>query len=122
MTDETQQPPAETVSHEQGARDMLAMIGGLGPTDHMRREQLLWRLVSLHAGALTPVSENEKRGMERVLAILDRKIAEGGGSSDEDHNRYFRGRWAAFRECAIMLRSALDAEQLTKSHQPEGER
>jgi hypothetical protein len=57
--------------------------------------------------------------MERVLAILDRKLAEGGGISSSDdgladrHNFYFRGRWSAFHECAIMLRSAL-REQRTK--------
>jgi len=65
------------------------------------------------SGALTPVSENEKRGVERVLAILDRKIAEGGTvvSSDvaavERHNAHFRARWSAFSECAMMLRAAM---------------
>jgi hypothetical protein len=67
------------------------------------------------AGALTPVSENEKRGMERILAILDRKIAEGGAvvSSDagavERHNAHYRARWSAFIECATMLRAALSS-------------
>lgn len=86
-------------------------MGHAGPEDHAERERLLWLLVGMHAGALTPVSENEKRGLERVLAILDRKLAEGGGISGEsadadNHNRFYRGRWSAFRECAIMLRSA----------------
>ena len=71
------------------------------------RERLLWQLVGIHAGALTPVSDNEKRGMERVLAILERKLAEGGGSTDDTHNRFYRGRWSAFRECAMMLRAAI---------------
>lgn len=65
------------------------------------------------AAALTPMSENEKRGMERALAILDRKIAEGGGCTGSDanaverHNAHFRARWSAFSECASMLRAAL---------------
>jgi|SRR5882724_9500153 len=69
--------------------------------------------VRICCGALTPVSENEKRGMERVLAILDRKLAEGGAvvSSDvaavERHNAHFRARRSAFSECAMMLRAAM---------------
>lgn len=94
-------------AHEATIRKVHELLAGCGPTDHDERERLLWNLVSIHAGALTPVSENEKRGMERILAILDRKIAEGGGSSDDDRNRFYRGRWSAFRECAMMLRSAL---------------
>jgi hypothetical protein len=72
--------------------------------------------VRICCGALTPVSEDEKRGMRRVLAILDRKIAEGGMmvSSDaaavERHNAHHRARWSAFSECAMMLRSALHRE------------
>lgn len=86
------------------------MISGAPPDDRAEHERLLWLLVGIHAGALTPVSENEKRGMERVLAILDRKIAEGGGMNDDGHNRFYSGRWSAFQECAIMLRSALKTE------------
>lgn len=92
---------------------MHAMVRGLGPEDHAERERLLWLLCGIHAGALTPVSEDEKRGMERVLAILERKIGEGGavggGPARQDrHNAFYRARWSAFCEVAIMLRSALD--------------
>jgi hypothetical protein len=107
-------------NHEQTVRDAARMVRGMPPEDHAERERLLWSLVLMHAGALTPVSENEKRGMERVLAILDRKIAEGGGVGGDEtyqlnHNRFYRGRWSAFQECAIMLRSAL-----SRAHEPEG--
>jgi hypothetical protein len=80
--------------------------------------------VRICSGALTPVSENEKRGMQRVLAILDRKIAEGGGmvSSDvaavERHNAHHRARWSAFSECAMMLRSALQRETAQSEPKP----
>jgi len=100
-------------AHEDNVSAMHRMVHGCAPEDSAERERLLWLLVGIHAGALTPVSENEKRGMERVLAILERKIAEGGGISGEpckaidDHNRFYRGRWSAFQECAMMLRSAL---------------
>lgn len=97
-------------AHEANLRGIRDMIAGAGPEDHAERERLLWLLCGVHAGALTPVSENEKRGMERVLAILDRKIAEGGGSSNDEHNRFYRGRWSAFQECMIMLRSAVSTE------------
>lgn len=97
-------------AHETNIEAMRAMIAGCGPDEAAERERLLWLLVGIHAGALTPVSENEKRGMERVLAILDRKLAEGGGSSDDAHNRFYRGRWSAFQECAFMLRSALNEQ------------
>lgn len=93
--------------HEANIRAMHSMISGAGPEDHAERERMLWLLVGIHAGALTPVSENEKRGMERVLAILERKIADGGWADDVDHNRFYRGRWSAFQECIFMLRSAL---------------
>jgi hypothetical protein len=69
--------------------------------------------VRVCSGALTPVSEDEKRGMERVLAILSRKFAEGGGivggdvADVERHNAHYRSRWMAFQECAMMLRAAL---------------
>ena len=61
---------------------------------------------------LTPRSENEKRGFERVLAILKTKLSDGGGivgPSDVQraHNDFYRGRRVAFEECAIMLRAAL---------------
>lgn len=95
-------------AHEANIQRIHDMIAGCGPTDHAERERLLWLLCGIHAGALTPVSEDEKRGMERVLAILDRKIAEGGGSSCDQHNRFYRGRWSAFQECAMMLRAALN--------------
>lgn len=94
-------------AHERNIRSIHDLIQGSCPEDAAERERLLWLLVGIHAGALTPVSENEKRGLERILAILDRKIAEGGGSADRDHNRFYAGRWSAFRECAMMLRSAL---------------
>lgn len=97
--------------HEANVWAMQEMIGGTGPSDGAERERLLWLLVRAHAGALTPVSEDEKRGMQRVLAILDRKIAEGGGSPSDGHNRFYSGRWSAFQECAMMLRSALSAPQ-----------
>lgn len=100
-------------SHERNVQCMMAMLRAAGPDDHAERERILWNLVSIHAGALTPVSENEKRGMARVLAILDRKMAEGGmisgeGPTVDNHNRFYRGRWSAFQECAMMLRSALE--------------
>lgn len=95
--------------HEATIRGIRELISGCGPTDHAERERLLWNLIGIHAGALTPVSENEKRGMERVLAILERKIGEGGGVNDHDHNRFYRGRWSAFQECAFMLRAAMNA-------------
>jgi hypothetical protein len=95
--------------HEANIRAMQAMVHGTGPDDPAERERLLWLLCAMHAGALTPVSENEKRGVERVLALLERKIAEGGGSSSDNHNRFYRGRWSAFQECAMMLRSAMSA-------------
>ena len=93
--------------HEADVNAIKVLIAGSGPDDAAERERLLWQLVGIHAGALTPVSENEKRGMERVLAILERKLAEGGGSTDDTHNRFYRGRWSAFRECAMMLRAAI---------------
>lgn len=93
--------------HQANIEAIRNMVAGCPPNDPAERERLLWLLVGIHAGALTPVSEDEKRGMERVLAILDRKIADGGGSSDREHSRFYSGRWSAFQECAIMLRSAL---------------
>lgn len=61
---------------------------------------------------LTPRSENEKQGFERVLAILKSKLSDGGGivgPSDVQraHNDFYRGRRVAFEECATMLRAAL---------------
>lgn len=99
-------------AHEANIRAMHGLIRECGP-EHFEteRERLLWLLVGIHAGALTPVSENEKRGMARVLAILDRKLGEGGGCPDDGHNRFYAGRWSAFQECAMMLRSALSHEQ-----------
>lgn len=99
-------------AHERNLDRIQALIRGCGPDDHEERERLLWLLVGIHAGALTPVSENEKRGMERVLAILNRKIAEGGGVADDNHNRFYRGRWSAFQECSMMLRAACSNGQL----------
>lgn len=102
-------------THRNNVNAIMETINGHPPTDHAERERLLWLLVSAHAGALTPVSEDEKRGVERVLAILDRKIAEGGGISGapsveiDNHNRFYQGRWSAFQECALMLRSALNS-------------
>ncbi len=62
--------------------------------------------------ALTPQSENEKRGMERVLAILDSKrkdaVDEGNGFGPT-----WSARNKAFKECAEMLRLALNAEAST---------
>lgn len=59
--------------------------------------------------ALTPVSENEKRGMERVLAILRSKQSQA-----VDEGNGFGPTWSArnkaFNECAEMLRLALEAE------------
>lgn len=100
--------------HEQSIAKIHDMLRGAGPLDHAERERLLWDLVAIHAGALTPVSEDEKRGVERVLAILDRKIAEGGGSFDPDHNRFYAGRWSAWKECAFMLRASLSPETVGK--------
>ena len=62
--------------------------------------------------ALTPRSEEEKRGLERVLAILKAKLSDGGGivgPSDVQraHNDFYRGRRLAFEECSTMLRAAL---------------
>jgi len=64
--------------------------------------------------ALTPRSENEKQGFERVLAILKSKLSDGGGivgPSDVQrvHNDFYRGRRVAFEECATMLLTALAA-------------
>lgn len=64
---------------------------------------------------LTPRSENEKQGVERVLAILKSKLSDGGGivgPSDVQraHNDFHRGRRVAFEECATMLRAALTTE------------
>lgn len=101
--------------HRDNIVAMRAMINGVGPNDAEERERLLWLLCGMHAGALTPVSEDEKRGMERVLSILERKLGEGGGIVGGDpvvtgrHSDFYRGRWSAFCECAIMLRSALKA-------------
>jgi len=61
--------------HEADVNAIKELIAGSAPDDAAERERLLWQLVGIHAGALTPVSENEKRGMERVLAILERKLA-----------------------------------------------
>jgi len=68
--------------HEADVHAIQELIAGCGSDDRAERERLLWQLVGIHAGSLTPVSENEKRGVERVLAILERKLAEGGGSTD----------------------------------------
>lgn len=97
-------------AHERNINSIMSMIQGMPPSEPEERERLLWLLVGIHAGALTPVSEDEKRGMQRVLAILDRKMAEGGGSTDDSHNRFYRGRLSAFRECALMLRSAMSSK------------
>jgi len=94
-------------ANEQNIRAIRDLIGARDFSRETERERLLWLLVLMHAGALTPRSEDEKVGMERVLAILDRKLSEGGCANNIDHNRYYRGRWSAFQECAIMLRSAL---------------
>jgi hypothetical protein len=101
------------------APDMYGEIARL-----CREKEALVERVRVCSGALTPVSENEKRGMERVLAILDRKIAEGGAvvSSDaaavERHNAYYRARWSAFSECAMMLRSATEGERHLEPDEP----
>lgn len=56
--------------------------------------------------ALTPVSENEKRGMQRVLAILRSKQSEA-----VDEGNGFGPTWSArnkaFKECAEMLLSLI---------------
>ena len=96
-------------AHEANIVEIKNLILGTSEKEPAERERLLWLLVGVHAGALTPVSENEKRGMERVLAILDRKLAEGGGVNCDKHNNFYRGRWSAFQECEIMLRAALKA-------------
>jgi hypothetical protein len=93
--------------HEADVNAIQELIAGCGSDHGAERERLLWQLVGIHAGSLTPLSENEKRGMERVLAILERKLAEGSGSTDDTHNRFYRGRKSAFRECAMMLRAAI---------------
>jgi hypothetical protein len=49
--------------HEADVNAIKELIAGSGPDDAAERERLLWQLVGIHAGALTPVSENEKRGM-----------------------------------------------------------
>lgn len=71
--------------------------------DHFYKQlQIAW-------AALTPVSENEKRGMERVLAILRSKQSQA-----VDEGNGFGPTWSArnkaFKECAEMLRLALEAE------------
>jgi hypothetical protein len=99
--------------HSAQVAAVLDMIRGCGPDNAADRERLLWSLVNIHAGALTPASENEKRGMGRVLAILDCKLGEGGwiagaeGAEADAYAAFCRGRWSAFQEVAIMLRSAL---------------
>lgn len=69
--------------------------------------------------ALTPVSENEKRGMERVLAILRSKQSEA-----VDEGNGFGPTWSArnkaFKECAEMLRLALEAEAPPSPIEPVG--
>ncbi|MDR6818448.1 hypothetical protein J2X76_003625 [Neorhizobium sp. 2083] len=77
--------------------------------DHFRDQ---WRACW---APLTPRSENEKRGFERVLAILKSKLSDGGGivgpsEVQRAHNDFYRGRRVAFEECATMLRAALEAE------------
>ncbi|MGF9564118.1 hypothetical protein AAIH70_11445 [Neorhizobium sp. BT27B] len=88
---------ADAIEHLQGERD------------HFYKQ---WR--SCWA-PLTPRSEDEKRGLERVLAILKSKLSDGGGivgvsDVQRAHNDYYRGRRLAFEECAAMLRLALEAE------------
>jgi hypothetical protein len=62
--------------HEADVNAIQELIAGCGSDDGAERERLLWQLVGIHAGSLTPVSENEKRGMERCIeAILERKLA-----------------------------------------------
>ena len=58
--------------------------------------------------ALTPRSEEEKRGLERVLAILKAKLSDGGGivgPSDVQraHNDFYRGRRLAFEEFGVLM-------------------
>ncbi|MDQ2084776.1 hypothetical protein RA307_31745 [Xanthobacteraceae bacterium Astr-EGSB] len=102
--------------HEQNINAIWRLFRGAPPDDRDERARLLCLLIGVHAGALTPVSEDEKRGMERVLAILERKIGDGGGvaggpeAEQLRHNRFYAGRWSAFRECAMMLQSALRAD------------
>ncbi len=84
------------------------LISGHGPDEHEERERLLWLLAGMYAGALTPRSNDEKRGMERVLAILERKRSDGGWSDAPGSTNFSRGRWSAFQECMIMLRGALN--------------
>lgn len=68
-----------------------------------------WRRCALAAiEGLTPRDVNERRAMERVLTILDlRAVAKGGASTDDEYNRYWRGRRQGYAEIATMLRSAL---------------
>lgn len=65
-------------------------------------------------GRTDTVSENEKRGMERVLAILRSKQSQA-----VDEGNGFRPMWSArnkaFKECAEMLRLALEAEAPPKT-------
>jgi len=100
---------------ERRVREAHAHIFSVPAEDYAAREVAWQTLLSIFAGALTPVSEDEKQGMQRVLAILERKIAEGGAICAPDdpmhvehHNRFYRGRWSAFQECALMLQAALD--------------
>lgn len=79
-----------------------------GERDHFYNQfQSAW-------AALTPRNEEEKRGYERVLAILKAKLADGGGivgmpEVQRAHNDFYRGRRLAFEECATMLRAALSS-------------
>lgn len=100
-------------AHKANIEGIRDLINGTAPDDFEERERLYKLTILIHAGALTPVSQDEKRGMERVLAILSRKLGEGGavvGDGARQHNEFFKGRWSAFQECAIMLQSALKAE------------
>lgn len=99
--------------HRANIEAIRDLLNGTAPDDFDERERLYKQMILIHAGALTPVSEDEKRGVERVLAILNRKLGEGGavvGEGARQHNEFYKGRWSAFQECAIMLQSALKAE------------
>jgi len=72
----------------------------------------------LASAALTPVSEDEKRGMLRVLAILESKKKSGTGPVRGQFGEKWVGRVQAFTECAEMLRLATDHPSLNKDRQP----
>lgn len=95
------------------ARSVIAALQNVeAERDHFRERFFL------ASAALTPVSEDEKRGMLRVLAILESKKKSGTGPVRGQFGEKWVGRVQAFTECAEMLRLATDHPSLNKERQP----